>query len=89
MLFAAYFAKAQQIPIASDGSSNALQAWSMLHGNLLLRGWSVSDVSFYTTEVPEYAFVELVRGPGPDVIHIGAALTYTLVVLFAVLLTKA
>jgi hypothetical protein len=88
VLFAAYFAKAREFGVASDGSSNALQAWSMLHGNPLLRGWTVSDVSFYTTELPEYAFIELVRGLGPDVIYIGAALTYTLVALFAMLLAK-
>ena len=36
----------------------------MLHGNLLLHGWTVSDVSFYTTELPEYMGVELIRGLG-------------------------
>ena len=40
--------------VGSDGASNALQAWDMLHGNPLLRGWTVTDVSFYTTELPEY-----------------------------------
>src|ERR1700677_2020586 len=33
--------------VSSDGASNALQAWDMLHGNLLLSGWTLSDVSFY------------------------------------------
>ena len=88
VLFAAYFAKARGFAISSDGSSIALQAWSMLHGNPLLRGWTVGDVSFYTTELPEWAFIERVRGLGPDVIYIGAALSYTLIVLFAVLLAK-
>ena len=34
----------------------------MLHGNPMLRGWTVTDVSFYTTELPEYMLVEMVRG---------------------------
>jgi hypothetical protein len=72
----------------SDGASQALQAWAMLHGNLLLRGWSLSDVSFYTTELPEYAFIELVRGLNPGVVHIAAALTYTMLVLLAGWLAK-
>ena len=55
----------------------------MLHGNLLLHGWHLSDVSFYTTELPEYVLVELVRGLNPDVIRICAALTYTLLVVLA------
>ena len=72
----------------SDGSSQALQAWAMLHGNLLLHGWSLSDVSFYTTELPEYMLVELVKGLRSDVVPIAAALTYTVLVLLAALVAK-
>ena len=32
-----------------------------------------SDVSFYTTELPEYAVVELARGLHPEVVHLSAA----------------
>ena len=69
--------------INSDGASNALQAWAMLHGNVLLHGWALSDVSFYTTELPQYVLVEAVKGLGPDVVHICGAMTYTLLVLLA------
>jgi hypothetical protein len=75
-------------PVTSDGAANALQAWDMLHGNPLLRGWTLSDVSFYTTELPEYMGVELIRGLGPDAVHVAAALTYTLLVLLTGLLAK-
>src|SRR6201987_4799414 len=51
--------------VTSDGASIALQAWDMLHGNWLLRGWTLTDVSFYTTELPEYVLVEIFRGLGP------------------------
>jgi hypothetical protein len=60
----------------------------MLHGNVLLHGWWLSDVSFYTTELPEYVLVELVRGLNQDVVHVAAATTYTLVLLLAALLAK-
>ena len=60
----------------------------MLHGNLLLHNWWLSDVSFYTTELPEYMLVELVRGLNADVVHVAAALTYTLLVLLAAVLAK-
>jgi hypothetical protein len=60
----------------------------MLHGNLLLHGWWLSDVSFYTTELPEYMLVELIRGLNQDVVHVAAATTYTLVLLLAALLAK-
>jgi hypothetical protein len=87
-LFFCYRWLSQTQAVTSDGAANALQAWDMLHGNLLLRGWTVSDVSFYTTELPEYMGVELIRGLGPDVVHVAAAFTYTLLVLLAGLLAK-
>ena len=86
--FAAYLRLARTRPVNSDGASQALQAWDMLHGNALLHGWTLTDVSFYTTELPEYMLVELARGLGQDVVHVAAALTYTLAVLFAALLAK-
>jgi hypothetical protein len=78
----------RSVPVNSDGASNALQAWAMLHGNLLLHGWVLSDVSFYTTELPQYMLIELARGLSPDVVHVAAAMTYTLVVLLAARLAK-
>lgn len=88
VLFFAYLGQARTMPTMSDGASQALQAWAMLHGNLLLHGWSLSDVSFYTTELPEYILVELVRGLTPDVVHVAAALTYTMLVILVGLLAK-
>ena len=88
VLFVAYLWQARTVALNSDGAANALQAWDMLHGNVLLRGWSLSDVSWYTTELPQYMLVELVRGLNGDVGHIAAAITYTLVVLLAALLAK-
>ena len=88
VLFLCYLRVSGTQGISSDGGSNALEAWDMLHGNLLLHGWTVTDVSFYTTELPEYMLVELVRGLGPTVVHTAAAFTYTLLVLLAGLLAK-
>ncbi len=74
--------------VDSDGAAQALQAWDMLHGNVLLHGWTLSDVSFFTTELPQYMVVELVRGLGADVVNVAAAMTFTLVLLLAALLAK-
>ncbi|MBV9381189.1 MAG: hypothetical protein JOY82_23595 [Streptosporangiaceae bacterium] len=87
-LFVCYLRLSRTIATNSDGASNALQAWDMLHGNLLLHGWYLSDVSFYTTELPEYMLVEAVRGLGSDVVHLSAALTYTLLVLLAAFVAR-
>ncbi len=88
-LFLCYLALSRTTPDNSDGADQVLQAWDMLHGNWLLHGWTVGDVSYYTTEIPEYIILELFRGNyGPDVLHEGAAITYTLLVLLAGLLAK-
>jgi hypothetical protein len=87
-LFLCYVTVSRKIPVTTDGAGNALQAWDMLHGNWLLRGWWPSDVSFYTTELPEYILIEAVRGLSPDVVHVAAGLTYTLLVLGTAWLAK-
>src|SRR5215475_9964752 len=88
VLFIAYLRMSWTYPATSDGADQALQAWDMLHGNLLLHGWTIADVTYYTTEVPQYMLIELVRGLGPDVVHIAGASTYTLLVLAAGLLAR-
>jgi len=88
VLFLCYLRVSGTQSPSSDGGSNALEAWDMLHGNLLLHGWTLTDVSFYTTELPEYMAVELIRGLSPAVVHTAAAFTYTLLVLLAGLVAK-
>ena len=88
VLFVCYVRLSGTIPDNSDGSDQALQAWDILHGNWLLRGWTVGDVSYYTTEIPEYMIVEKIMGLGANVIHVAAGLTYTLLVLAAGWLAK-
>ncbi len=88
VLFLCYLRLSQRIPVGSDGGSIALQAWDMLHGNVLLRQWTVSDVSFYPTELVQYALIEALRGLGPNVVHIAGAMTYTVLLLLAAWLAK-
>src|SRR6266700_4919171 len=88
VLFLCYLQLSGSTPANSDSADQALQAWDMLHGNWLLRGWTMGDVTYYSTEIPEYALVELVRGLGADVVHIAGAITYTLLVLAAGLLAR-
>ena len=88
VLFLCYLRVSGTQSISSDGGSNALEAWDMLHGNLVLHGWTLTDVSFYTTELPEYMLVELIRGLSPAVVHTAAAFTYTLLVVLAGLVAK-
>jgi hypothetical protein len=87
-LFLCFLRLSWTYPAGSDGADQALQAWDVLHGNWLLRGWTIADVTYYTTEIPQYMLVELIKGLGPDVEHIAAASTYTLLLLAAGLLAR-
>ena len=86
--FACYLRLSRTRAVNSDGAGQALQAWDMLHGNLLLHGWLLGDVSYYTTELPQYMLVEFLRGLNSDVVHVAAAMTYALAMLLAALLAK-
>jgi hypothetical protein len=88
VLFTCYLLQSRSLPAGSNGGSIALQAWDMLHGNPLLRDWSVANVTFYTTELPQYMLIESFRGLSADVIHVGGAMTYTLLVLLAAFLAR-
>ena len=88
VLFACYLRVSGTVAVNSDGANDALQAWDMLHGNVLLHGWRLGDVSYYTTELPQYALLELAFGLHSSVVHVAGAMTYTLVVLLAALLAQ-
>jgi hypothetical protein len=85
-LLAVYVRLSDTYPVTSNSANILLMASDMLHGNLLLHGWFMSDVSFYTTEIPQYALLELFFGVHPATAHLAAAMTYTLALVFAVLL---
>ena len=88
LLFVAYLQLSRTYTVNSDSANIMLMSWDMLHGNVLLHGWYLSDVSFYPTELPQYAMLEGLLGLHADIAHIAAAMTYTLVLIFAVLLAR-
>ena len=51
-LFCVYLRLSNTSALNSDSSNYLLMAWDLLHGNVLLHGWYMSDVSVYTTELP-------------------------------------
>ena len=84
-LFWAYLLQSRSQAANSDAAAQALQGWDLVHGHLLLSGWYLSDVSFYTFEVPLDGLIAVVYGLRSDVIHVAAAAEYALLVLFAAL----
>jgi hypothetical protein len=88
VLFDAYLHLSKTYPENSDEANILLMANDMLHGNVLLHNWSVSDVPFITTELPQIALLVWMFGLHLNTAHIAAAVTYTLVVAVAMLLAK-
>src|SRR6516162_5317234 len=88
VLFTAYLRLSETHPLNSDSANILLMGWDLLHGHLLLHGWYMSDVSFYPTELPQYALLESVLGLHMQTAHVAAAMTYTLAFLLAVLLAR-
>jgi hypothetical protein len=87
-LYWAFLRQAQTYELDSDPAGQALQAWAMWHGNPLLRGWWLGDVSFYTVELPVNVIIEMIYGLRVGEIHILVALVYVAVVLLSALLAR-
>jgi hypothetical protein len=75
--------EASTVTTESDAASFALQGWAITHGNPLLHGWRLADVSFYTIDLPVYAIGVLVVGLRPDVVPACAAAVFTILAVLA------
>jgi hypothetical protein len=85
-LFAALLRISLGSPTIADGANPSLQAWDILHGQVLLHGWIIADANYYTLELPLYALSEAVFGLQDLAGHAGSALTYLIVAACAVAL---
>ena len=89
VLFVVYLRIALHHGFGADGAVLEQQAWSMLNGNPLLRGWTVADISFYSIEIPELAVLEWLHGGiAPDVLSVAEAVNLTVLVLLVAFLAK-
>jgi hypothetical protein len=88
VLFDAYLHLSKTYAENSDEANILLMAKDMLHGNLFLSGWYVSDVPFISTELPQIALLVWIFGLHLNTAHIAAAVTYTLIVVVGMLLAK-
>jgi len=86
VLFAFFLRISLGSVVDSDGANNALQAWDMLHGHVLLHGWVIGDATFYAFELPLNAIAELLFGLGNLAVHVASALTYLIVTVLALAL---
>jgi hypothetical protein len=81
LLFALFLRISLSIPRSqtSDPANNALQAWDLLHGHILLHGWILGDATFYTFELPVIAAVEAFFGLRILSVQVAVALVFLIV----------
>ncbi|MCL5048838.1 MAG: hypothetical protein M1374_08725 [Firmicutes bacterium] len=74
------------VPGDSDGATPILEGLSILHGNYLLHGWSISLDSFWTLDSMFNAFMIKAVGFGPSLLTLVPSFIAALVIALAVLL---
>ncbi len=79
---------ARVYPVSSDDTTGVLEAESVLSGNVLLRGWTLSNISFYTTDLPFYVAGVALVGPRPSLMRDVPVAVYAAAVLAAALLAR-
>lgn len=84
LLCAVYARVASTVPVNSDHASIILEADAFLHRNWLLHGWTLTNVSFYTTDLPFYVLGVACQGVTPTLLREVPAVVYALVVVCAV-----
>ncbi len=75
--------------VNSDGANNALQAWDLVHGHILLHGWHIGDATFYFFELPLNGVTQLIFGLGDLAAHLASAAAYLIVAACAAALAVA
>jgi hypothetical protein len=55
--------------VSSDDATGVLEAEAVLRGNVLLRGWTLSNVSFVTTDLPFYVAGVAMAGMRPSLLR--------------------
>lgn len=86
LLTLAYARIAGTAPINSDHASILLEADDVFHGNILLHGWILTAITFYTTDLPFYVLGIALRGFSPDLLREVPAVIYALTVTAAMTL---
>jgi hypothetical protein len=60
---------ARVYPVSSDDATGVLEADAVLRGNVFLSGWTLSNVSFVTTDLPFYVAGVAIAGMRPSLLR--------------------
>jgi hypothetical protein len=80
---------ARVYPVSSDDATGVLEAASVLRGNPLLSGWTVSNVSFVMTDLPFYVVGVAIRGLKPSLLRDVPSAVYAVAVGIAAILAAS
>src|SRR5450432_1250836 len=80
ILFTSYVLISRTVFYNADDASIIIEAQSMMHGNLLLRGWYIPSDNFLFIDIPFYALGLRLGFSMTSLLHIVPSLLYTLVV---------
>lgn len=72
----------------SDGATVALEAQAIMHGHLLLQGWTLSLDSFWTIDALIYVPAMAVAGERASLLYAGPAIIATLVIVVGILMAR-
>ena len=75
-----------QLPINADASCMILEADDILSGNLLLSNWSLTGVTFLTTDLPYYIIGTAIAGVSIHAYRIAVSLMFLIMMGCAILL---
>ena len=79
---------ARVYPVSSDDATGVLEAASVLRGNVLLRGWTLSNVSFTTTDLPFYVAGVAINGMRPSLLRDVPVAVYVAAVALGAVLAR-
>lgn len=79
---------ARAYAVSSDDATGVLEAEAVLRGNPLLRGWTLSNVSFVATDLPFYLAAVAARGVRPALLRDVPAGVYVAAVAAAAWLAR-
>lgn len=83
-----YIILSKHTPMNSDHASIILEAKDIFEGNILLKNWTLSTVSYYTTDIPFYVIAIALYGFSNQLLYIVPGVLYAITVFFALYLSS-
>ena len=70
------FLNMARVPINSDFANHVLEGADWINGNFFLKGWTLTGISFLTTELPYYGLSAAILGIQPFTYVLAAGMSW-------------